>query len=105
VRRNTFVFDRVFEPEATQEEIFADVAQLVQSALDGYRVCIFAYGQTGSGKTHTMEGGMGAAAGVIPRAIRHVFATAERMGRDHGWDFQFAVSVLEARSHLLALIA
>jgi hypothetical protein len=28
----------------------------VQSALDGYRACIFAYGQTGSGKTYTMMG-------------------------------------------------
>lgn len=45
-----FTFDRVFGPSSSQELIFNEVSEFVQSALDGYNVCLFSYGQTGSGK-------------------------------------------------------
>ena len=39
-----------------KEDVFNDTQFLLQSAFDGFNVCIFAYGQTGSGKTFTMIG-------------------------------------------------
>jgi kinesin family member C1 len=43
-------FDQVYNSRKTQFDVFKDVSDFVQSALDGYRVCVFSYGQTGSGK-------------------------------------------------------
>ena len=37
-----FVFDRVFKMSSSQDTVFDDVADLVQSSLDGYSVCLFA---------------------------------------------------------------
>lgn len=45
-----FTFDRTFGPSSSQESVFQEVSEFVQSALDGYNVCLFSYGQTGSGK-------------------------------------------------------
>lgn len=45
----TYSFDQVFQSNSSQEKVFDAVSDLIQSALDGYRVCVFAYGQTGSG--------------------------------------------------------
>ncbi|XP_026549841.1 carboxy-terminal kinesin 2-like, partial [Notechis scutatus] len=92
-----FHFDRVFPPSSSQESVFEEIALLVQSALDGYHVCIFAYGQTGSGKTYTMEGPEDAApetAGVIPRAVRRIFETSREM-EAKGWQYQFTANFLE----------
>lgn len=92
-----FSFDRVFRPSASQEEVFEEISLLVQSALDGYHVCIFAYGQTGSGKTYTMEGPDALdpeRRGMIPRAVRQVFQGAQELA-EKGWQYRFSASFLE----------
>lgn len=66
------MYDRVFDGHATQDDVFEDTKYLVQSAVDGYNVCIFAYGQTGSGKTFTIYGSE-SNHGLTPRAISQLF--------------------------------
>ncbi|NXP81726.1 KIF25 protein, partial [Ramphastos sulfuratus] len=80
----TFQFERVYNASESQDTVFADVAPLLTSLLDGYNVCIMAYGQTGSGKTYTMLGPQleensaystenESELGIIPRATQEVF--------------------------------
>jgi len=94
-QEHKFSFDRVFPPGSGQEQVFEEVSEFVQSALDGYNVCLFSYGQTGSGKTHTMQGsGNGPMRGIIPRAIEQVGEYKQQLERD-GWQYSMQVSFLE----------
>ena len=54
----SFTFNVVFEPEATQRDVFehCGVEEMVNLALAGYSTTCICYGQTGSGKTHTLSG-------------------------------------------------
>ncbi|KAH0453163.1 hypothetical protein IEQ34_017487 [Dendrobium chrysotoxum] len=71
------IYDRVFGQNDSQEDVFADTKYLVQSAVDGYNVCIFAYGQTGSGKTFTIYGSE-SHPGLTPRATAELFRLVDR---------------------------
>ncbi|KAJ9671975.1 hypothetical protein PVL29_025565 [Vitis rotundifolia] len=95
-QKHSFTFDKVFMPDASQQEVFVEISQLVQSALDGYKVCIFAYGQTGSGKTHTMMGRPGnpEQKGLIPRSLEQIFETRQSL-KSQGWKYEMQVSMLE----------
>lgn len=42
-----FTLDQIFGSRSTQENIYQELNDLVQSAMDGYRICLLSYGQTG----------------------------------------------------------
>ena len=106
-KEKSFTFDQVFPPATDQAAIYQQhVANMVEQCMAGYNGCIFAYGQTGSGKSHTMMGDLGVEeeAGIVPRAIDHIFAhiqeqtvdpatTAADDSSNTGLSVKFSVSV------------
>eukprot|EP00736_Rhodelphis_marinus_P002018 Rmarinus@m.10383 len=83
----SFQYDQVFPAGTSQSQVYEETCNLVQSAVDGYNVCIFAYGQTGSGKTFTMMGGgTPDLAGITPRALKEIFQLRDKMK-----DFEFKI--------------
>ncbi|OJD11408.1 hypothetical protein AJ78_07818 [Emergomyces pasteurianus Ep9510] len=85
-----YSFDHVFGPSSQNTDVFEEISQLVQSALDGYNVCIFCYGQTGSGKTHTMSSDDG----MIPRAVHQIYDTASAL-EEKGWHYTMEGNFVE----------
>ncbi|KAL3953427.1 hypothetical protein ACCO45_013370 [Purpureocillium lilacinum] len=77
-----FEFDRVFTPDKQNEEIFDEISQLVQSALDGYN--------TGSGKTYTMSSDDG----MIPRATHMIYDTMTKL-KEKSWEYNMEGSFVE----------
>jgi len=83
-KNKSFILDKIFEPSATQSEVYEQTAgDLIQNHLfKGFNVTVLAYGQTGSGKTHTIFGANGNKFasklnekddGIIPRAVHELF--------------------------------
>lgn len=57
VKDQTFMFDRVYDENTTQGEVYESTTRnLLDSVMDGYNATVFAYGATGCGKTHTITG-------------------------------------------------
>ncbi|XP_067665251.1 kinesin-like protein KIF12 [Haliotis asinina] len=88
----SFYFNAVFEPDASQEDLFehSGITRLVDMALSGYACTALAFGQTGSGKTHTMTGppqqfldGLKPDPkmfGLIQRSFRYMFRQLKQLG-------------------------
>ncbi|KAI3908442.1 hypothetical protein MKW92_012636, partial [Papaver armeniacum] len=51
-----FKFNKVYDQQATEEEVFLDTQPVIRSVIDGYNVCIFTFGQSGWENTNTKTG-------------------------------------------------
>ncbi|GAW10818.1 hypothetical protein ANO14919_001530 [Xylariales sp. No.14919] len=93
-RSKHYHFDRVFEGHETNEDVWLEISQFVQSFIEGRQVTIFCYGQTATGKTYTMSNSEGAVdangdailtnEGIMPRSKTLIFEEAARR-REKGW--------------------
>ncbi|CAI5778819.1 KIFC2 isoform X1 [Podarcis lilfordi] len=97
-KERTFKLDKVFLPQATQEEVFLEIEPLVMSCLNGYNVCIFAYGQTGSGKTYTMEG-VSDNPGINQRALQALYQEME--AKRDVWKYSVSLSMVEIYNEVI----
>jgi hypothetical protein len=87
-----FSFDKVFNPETSNEDIFDQIGfSSVKAAMNGYHGVIFAYGQTSSGKTYTIHGSE-EDPGMIPRSVEAMFEWIENTPSR---DFVMRISYLE----------
>ena len=106
-----FEMDKVFPSDASQADVFAQVAPLVRRAATGFNACVMAYGSTGSGKSYTMlgrsgtessRGGAAAAAahaGIAPRMVGMLFEELSAAHNGAKSSFSIVLSVVEGAFH------
>ncbi|KAI0265117.1 P-loop containing nucleoside triphosphate hydrolase protein [Gloeopeniophorella convolvens] len=88
-----FMFDKVFRPETSQNEVYDATARpLLQRLLDGFNTTVFAYGATGCGKTHTISG-TDSDPGIIYLTMADLFQRIE--DRKDDYNAEVVVTFLE----------
>ncbi|KAJ7117340.1 kinesin-like protein [Mycena crocata] len=88
-----FMFDKVFNNEAHQQDVYQATAQpLLEGLLNGYNATVFAYGATGCGKTHTISG-TESDPGIIYLTMADLFQRIE--DRRDEWNVEVMVTFLE----------
>jgi hypothetical protein len=99
VEEKTWAFDKVLGPGRGQKDVFEDSERLIQSAVDGFNVCIFAYGQTGAGKTYTMSGPE-EDPGILPRAVSTLFECMAKASKH----YEFTAELYMLELHMDQLV-
>lgn len=87
----SYEFDGTFDADSTQDQIFDTVAvPCLRHAFRGFCSALMCYGQTGTGKSFTMCCTKPGSEGIIPRAARYLFDTANHEpGAQYNFTAQF----------------
>lgn len=89
----TMAFDRVFDNQATNVDVFEfSMRPLVQSVMEGYNCSAFVYGATGAGKTYTMLGSE-SNPGITYLTMKDLFDQIEAHSNERKFDI--GISYLE----------
>jgi len=83
----TYLFDDLFDADASDDEVFSSVGEELTAASEGEAVCILAYGATGSGKTHTVMN-------LAERAAQELERQASALAQG-GLDLEIKVQLVE----------
>lgn len=90
-----FKFDRIYDPTATQEDVFDGICKpMLGEYFMGYNCCVMCYGQTGSGKSFTQTGGIQSYSqrGLMPRALESIF---QRVQEDASRNYEVYISYIQ----------
>ncbi|KAK5816766.1 P-loop containing nucleoside triphosphate hydrolase protein, partial [Linnemannia elongata] len=97
IERHKFVFDEVFDSDATNEDVYRRTAYpLVQYLFEGGKATCFAYGQTGSGKTYTM---LDDSQGLYVLAARDIFVKLRSPENSHLSIFMGFYEIYQGQLH------
>lgn len=92
-KKLTMTFDRVFDNEASNQDIFEfSMRPLVSSVMDGFNCSAFVYGATGAGKTFTMLGNE-ENPGITFLTMKELFNQIETFSEER--QFDIGISYLE----------
>jgi hypothetical protein len=94
-----YMFNRVFQPNVTQKDVYETFAKgAVDAAFDGQHGVLFVYGQTGSGKTFTISNDDPKNEGVLQQSMKEIWS---RIAADTDNDYNCSVSYVQLYNEIL----
>ncbi|GAU38963.1 hypothetical protein TSUD_378390 [Trifolium subterraneum] len=79
-QKYSFTFDKVFDHKASQEHVFTEISQLVQSALDGYKIFLVSQALKDQGWKYTMQASV---LEIYNETIRDLLSPTENPGKKY----------------------